>query len=166
MTTGTVLDREEYIEQAYFFRVLRERLESGQPTQDVLERIDQEILSITRLPYAIQFLAAERSPETLIVDISGVEMPAARMQELAEVCEPGVTVIAIGDHNDVAVYRDLVHAGVHDYLVKPISPQALAGNWGRIGKPAECRCCWRTRPKFGGPWRWFPAGHAEQSKRS
>jgi hypothetical protein len=59
MTTGTVLDREEYIEQAYFFRVLRERLESGQPTQDVLERIDQEILSITRLPYAIQFLAAE-----------------------------------------------------------------------------------------------------------
>jgi len=75
---------------------------------------------------AIQFLANERSPETLIVDISGVEMAAARIQELAEVCEPGVTVIAIGDHNDVALYRDLVHAGVHDYLVKPISPQALA----------------------------------------
>ena len=59
MNTGTVLDREEYIEQAYFFRVLRERLETGQPTQDVLERIDQEILSTTHLPYAIQFLAAE-----------------------------------------------------------------------------------------------------------
>src|SRR5438105_9713134 len=59
MATATVLDREEYIEQAYFFRVLRERLESGQPTQDVLERIDQEILSTTRLPYAIQFLSAE-----------------------------------------------------------------------------------------------------------
>src|SRR5690242_8471177 len=29
---------------------------------------------------AIQFLASERSPETLIVDISGVEMPAARIQ--------------------------------------------------------------------------------------
>ncbi len=59
MNTGTVLDREEYIEQGYFFRVLRERLEAGQPTQDVLERIDQEILSTTHLPYAIQFLAAE-----------------------------------------------------------------------------------------------------------
>jgi hypothetical protein len=59
MATATVLEREEYIEQAYFFRVLRERLEAGQPTQDVLDRIDQEILSITRLPYAIQFLAAE-----------------------------------------------------------------------------------------------------------
>jgi hypothetical protein len=59
MATSTILEREEYIEQAYFFRVLRERLETGQATQDVLDRIDQEILSTTRLPYAIQFLAAE-----------------------------------------------------------------------------------------------------------
>jgi hypothetical protein len=53
------LDREEYIEQGYFFRILRERLANGMATQDVLERIDQEILSTTRLPFAIQFLAAE-----------------------------------------------------------------------------------------------------------
>lgn len=59
MANSRPLDREEYIEQAYFFRVLRERLGTGQPTQEVLERIDQEILSTTRLPYAIQFLAAE-----------------------------------------------------------------------------------------------------------
>jgi hypothetical protein len=59
MTTAIALDREEYIEQAYFFRVLRERLAEGLPTQEVLERVHQEILSTTRLPYAIQFLAAE-----------------------------------------------------------------------------------------------------------
>jgi hypothetical protein len=59
MTAGKVLDREEYIEQAYFFRVLRERLAEGLATQEALERIDQEILATTRLPYAIQFLAAE-----------------------------------------------------------------------------------------------------------
>ena len=59
MATGAVLDREEYIEQAYFFRVLRDRLAAGMATQDVLERIDQEILSTTRLPYAVQFLSAE-----------------------------------------------------------------------------------------------------------
>jgi hypothetical protein len=56
---AVVLEREEYIEQAYFFRVLRERLLEGMATQEILERIDQEILSTTRLPYAIQFLAAE-----------------------------------------------------------------------------------------------------------
>jgi hypothetical protein len=59
MAATSLLEREEYIEQAYFFRVLRERLASGIPTQEVLERIDQEILSTTRLPLAIQFLAAE-----------------------------------------------------------------------------------------------------------
>jgi hypothetical protein len=58
MATGTPLDREEHIEQAYFFRVLRERL-SNTATQEILERIDQEILATTRLPYAVQFLAAE-----------------------------------------------------------------------------------------------------------
>jgi hypothetical protein len=59
MATAAVLDREEYIEQAYFFRVLRERLAENVAAQEVLERIHQEILSTTRLPYAIQFLATE-----------------------------------------------------------------------------------------------------------
>ena len=59
MATGTVLDREEYIEQAYFFRVLRERLAENVAAQEILERLDQEILTTTRLPYAIQFLATE-----------------------------------------------------------------------------------------------------------
>jgi hypothetical protein len=55
----SVLDREEYIEQAYFFRVLRERLATNLATQDVLNHIHEEILSTTRLPFAIQFLATE-----------------------------------------------------------------------------------------------------------
>jgi hypothetical protein len=59
MGAGKVLEREEYIEQAYFFRALRDRLLEGLATQEALERIDQEILATTRLPYAVQFLAAE-----------------------------------------------------------------------------------------------------------
>ncbi len=53
------LDREEYIEQAYFFRVLRERLQEGMATQTILDGIHEEILSTTRLPLAVQFLATE-----------------------------------------------------------------------------------------------------------
>jgi pilus assembly protein CpaE len=75
---------------------------------------------------AIQYLAAERSPETIIVDISAAEMPASQMHDLAELCEPGVTVIAIGDRNDVGLYRDLVQAGVSEYVVKPVTAQLLA----------------------------------------
>src|ERR1700730_3483147 len=59
MANATVLEREEYIEQAYFFRVLRERVAMNLAAQDILEHIHEEILSTTRLPYAIQFLATE-----------------------------------------------------------------------------------------------------------
>src|SRR5437868_205648 len=54
-----LLDREEYIEQAYFFRILRDRLLENRAAQDVLAHIHEEILSTTRLPMAIQFLATE-----------------------------------------------------------------------------------------------------------
>jgi hypothetical protein len=56
---AALLDREEYIEQAYFFRMLRERMVGSMAAQEVLEQVHQEILSTTRLPYAIQFLATE-----------------------------------------------------------------------------------------------------------
>ncbi len=61
-----ILEREEYIEQAYFFRVLRERMADGQATQTVLERVHEEILSTTRLPYAIGFLATEMKHSGLL----------------------------------------------------------------------------------------------------
>jgi hypothetical protein len=54
-----VLDREEYIEQAYFFHAFRERVLDGLPSQDVLGRIGDELLSTTRLPLAVSFLATE-----------------------------------------------------------------------------------------------------------
>ena len=56
---STILEREEYIEQSYFFRVWRERLADNVPTQDILGRIHDEFLSRTRLPLAIQFLGTE-----------------------------------------------------------------------------------------------------------
>jgi hypothetical protein len=54
-----VLEREEYIEQAYFFHAFRERLLDGLPAQDILARIGEELLSTTRLPLAVSFLYAE-----------------------------------------------------------------------------------------------------------
>jgi pilus assembly protein CpaE len=75
---------------------------------------------------AIEYLGTERSPETIIVDISAADMPASQMHDLAELCEPGVTVIAIGDRNDIGLYRDLVRAGVSEYIVKPVTVQLLA----------------------------------------
>ncbi len=54
-----VLDREESIEQVYFYRAFRERLLDGMPAQEVLSRIGEELLSTTRLPLAVSYLATE-----------------------------------------------------------------------------------------------------------
>jgi hypothetical protein len=59
MSTAAPLEREEYVEQAYLFRNLRERLGGNLAIQEILGQIDRELLSTTRLPYAVQFLAAE-----------------------------------------------------------------------------------------------------------
>src|SRR5438046_8274111 len=75
---------------------------------------------------AIDHLSTARSPNTLIVDLSGVDMPVTLVHTLADECEPGVTVIAIGDRDEVGLYRDLLQAGVSDYIVKPLTPPLLA----------------------------------------
>jgi hypothetical protein len=59
MSRTPLLEREEYIEQAYFFRTFRERLADNLPAQEILSRVHEELLSSTRLPWAVQFLATE-----------------------------------------------------------------------------------------------------------
>ncbi len=85
---------------------------------------------------AIRYLSSERSPDTLIVDVSDVDLPVPQLHKLAEVCEPRVTVIAIGDHNDVDLYRDLIQAGVSEYIVKPVTRQLLGQALSAKAAPA------------------------------
>jgi hypothetical protein len=54
-----LLDREEYIEQTHFFRVFAERLRDNIPSQEILATVQEEILSTTKLPMAIDFLRSE-----------------------------------------------------------------------------------------------------------
>lgn len=68
MSTATVLDREEYIEQAYLFRTVRERLADNQAVQEILQRVHEELLSSTRLPYAVQFLVSELKHTGLVAN--------------------------------------------------------------------------------------------------
>ncbi len=61
-TTGSTLSplsREEYIEQSHFFAVLAERIAEGDPAQEVLASIREQVLATTNLPLAIDFLLAE-----------------------------------------------------------------------------------------------------------
>ncbi len=71
---------------------------------------------------AVQSLSITASPNILMVDLSESGDPLNDINGLAEVCEPGTVVIAVGQVNDVRLYRDLVASGIHDYLLKPLSP--------------------------------------------
>ncbi len=70
---------------------------------------------------AIAALAKQASPRLLIVDLTGIQDPFARIDELAARCEPEVDVVAIGDRNDIILYRQLRNLGVTEYFFKPLS---------------------------------------------
>src|SRR5262245_49398399 len=86
-----MLDREEYIEQAYLFKALGERLRENMATQDLLLWIKEEILSTTRLPMAMDFMAAE-------LKLQGVFAPA--MAKLSHYFTPFQTYVIAEAENE------------------------------------------------------------------
>jgi pilus assembly protein CpaE len=89
---------------------------------------------------AIAHLNGARSPDVLIVDLAQTELPLSAIGQLAEACEPGVHVIALGERNDVSLYRDLVQAGVADYLVKPLTGELIRRSIeATLGRAAAAR---------------------------
>lgn len=53
------LPREEYVEQAYFFKAMRERMLANLTAQELLPTLASELLSSTQLPMAVDFMATE-----------------------------------------------------------------------------------------------------------
>lgn len=77
------------------------------------------------LPNAVQTLSVSASPQILLVDLTECVDPLGDINSLAEVCEPGTIVIAIGTINDVHLYRELLASGIHDYLLKPVADHVM-----------------------------------------
>lgn len=63
------MDREEYVEQAYFFRALAQRVQQNIAAQEALISLREEVLATTKLPLAIDFLASD-------IRLHGVMAPA------------------------------------------------------------------------------------------
>src|SRR3984957_3349357 len=75
---------------------------------------------------AIAYLSKiERSPQFLLVDLHDSVMPLSELGRLADVSEPSVQVVALGERNDVGLFRSLLKIGVRDYLVKPLTVELL-----------------------------------------
>ncbi len=81
---------------------------------------------------AITELATKPSPRLLVVDISGTDDPVARVNELAQVCEPSTGVVVVGDVNDVTLYRSLKNTGVVEYYFKPLVSTLVSRTFNTI----------------------------------
>ena len=96
------LDREEYIEQAYFFHAFRERLADGLPSQEILARIGEELLSTTKMPLAVGFLSTESK-------LSGLMSPAmARLGHYFTAFQTHVVAQAEADLNRFSMDQALL----------------------------------------------------------
>ncbi len=65
------------------------------------------------------------APKILLVDLDGTANPVVTMARLASTLGPDSRTVGLGTPNDVDLYRDLLAAGAADYLVKPLTPEAL-----------------------------------------
>ncbi len=100
-------------------------------TRTVLVRVaaengwdDQQVLEGTAAE-ATDALSDIPTPERLVIDLSGSVDPISDIEALAGVCEPDTRVVALGDINDVKLFRHLMEMGVQDYLLKPVSAEDL-----------------------------------------
>ncbi|MBO6949239.1 MAG: hypothetical protein JJ855_14745 [Rhodospirillales bacterium] len=96
---------------------------------------------VSDLTDAMNGLAAIRTPPLLIVDLGDATDIMAAAGQLSTVCDAGAQVILIGTVNDLRVYRDIISAGVADYLVKPFTEDDLIASIDRArpqkAAPAE-----------------------------
>ncbi len=76
---------------------------------------------------AISSMSSAKKIQVLIVDLSGEEQPLSALAELASIVEPDVTLLAVGDIENIGFYRHIIRdLGVTEYIFKPINRDAVA----------------------------------------
>ncbi|MCK6453874.1 MAG: AAA family ATPase, partial [Alphaproteobacteria bacterium] len=83
---------------------------------------------------AIDTLGDAVTPCVLLIDLSESPDPVGDINRLAEVCQEGTRVVALGRVNDIELFRRLMETGVDDYLVKPVTAAQLNTAFARLSR--------------------------------
>lgn len=103
-----------------------------QPTLDRVQgiirelQLDDELTLDPTLDAALRRIREGAAPRVLILDLSDSTAPIAELSAARSVGGSDLKILALGTVNDVGLFRDLLSAGASDYLVKPVSREALA----------------------------------------
>ena len=84
---------------------------------------------------ALEYLAQADPPQVIIVDLSNTSELLTDLMTLTSVLTDETRLIGIGTVNDINMYRDLVEAGISDYLVKPITEKSMAVSLESLNDP-------------------------------
>lgn len=98
---------------------------------------------------AMDWLARGIIPKLLVVDLSGRDDPLAEAAALKDAAGDGSRLIALGQANDVALYRGLIRLGFVDYLMKPVSSDTLKAAFAAAGEGAARASAGPTVPDGG-----------------
>ncbi|MGD9866439.1 MAG: CpaE family protein [Hyphomicrobiales bacterium] len=99
-------------------------------TADVLARVGQDrrlarthmTVQMGGIQAATAYYGSASTPNVIVIEsLHKRDQVLAEVDRLAEVCDPGTKVVVIGHVNDVLLYRELLHRGVSEYLVAPLS---------------------------------------------
>ncbi|HEY8565119.1 MAG TPA: AAA family ATPase [Beijerinckiaceae bacterium] len=71
---------------------------------------------------AVEAFRNAPTPNVIILESHGERSSLlGPLDTLAEFCDPGTRVLAVGHVNDVVLYRELMRRGVSDYLIAPVA---------------------------------------------
>ena len=103
------------------------------------------------LETAIRALGIMEPPKLLIVDLEKSKNPVDGIMVLSETCGENTFIIALGEINDVQLYRDLISAGANDYILKPVKSKTMSSaitkgflffhDQGTAGPSGPCKMC-------------------------
>jgi pilus assembly protein CpaE len=90
-------------------------------------QIDDELTLDPTLDAALRRMREGSAPRVLVYDLSDSTAPIAELSAARSVGGAGLKIVALGQVNDVGLFRDLLAAGASDYMVKErLSREALA----------------------------------------
>lgn len=74
---------------------------------------------------ALEYLRDSTVPDIIIIDLANNPQPPTGLGQLRETIGSAPWVIALGEANDIGLYRRLLSMGISDYLVKPVTDDML-----------------------------------------
>lgn len=75
---------------------------------------------------AVAYYRDAPTPNLIVVESrSGEAEFVAELDRLADVCDAGTKVMAVGHTNDIAFYREVMRRGISEYMLAPVQPGAV-----------------------------------------